>query len=44
MSVFEIAGTDIIYRLDSNYDPNSKDLYIKNDDFPKILNIFLDHK
>ena len=43
-SLFEIVNGEFVYRLDTNYNPDIKDLYIKMDDFPKILNTLLDHK
>ncbi len=42
-SIFEIANTEIVYRLDTNFNPDSRELYIKHEDFPKILNTFTDH-
>lgn len=42
-SVFEVAADDIIYRLDTNYNPNERELYIKNEDLPRIINTFADH-
>jgi predicted nucleic-acid-binding protein len=43
-SIFEIANTELAYRLDTNFDPEHRDLYVKYEDFPKILNTLLDHK
>ena len=42
--VFEIANDDIITRLDSNFNAKSREIYIQPDDFPKIINLLLDHK
>jgi hypothetical protein len=42
--MFEIVNNDLVYRLDSNFNANSKEIYIQPEDFPKIMNILLDHK
>jgi hypothetical protein len=42
--LFEVANSDLVYRLDMNFNAASRDLYIKNEDFPKILNTLLDHE
>jgi len=42
--VFEVANYDIINRLDTNYNASARETYIQPEDFPKLINIFLDHK
>lgn len=41
--MFEVASDDIIFRLDTNFNPKSRDLYIKHEDLPTIINTFCDH-
>lgn len=42
--MFDVVNNDLVYRLDSNFNANSKEIYIQPEDFPKILTTMLDHK
>eukprot|EP00347_Sterkiella_histriomuscorum_P019411 403341726 len=41
-SVCEVANEDFVYRLSENFNPEENELYIQHEDFPKILNTFVD--
>lgn len=43
VSVFEVAAGDFVFRLDGNFNATSRELYVKLEDFPKIINVFSDH-
>jgi hypothetical protein len=42
--IFEVANDDFVNRLDSNFNAHQREIYIQPEDFPKILNLLLDHK
>ena len=42
--VFEVANEDFINRLDSNFNASDREIYVQPEDFPKIINLFLDHR
>lgn len=39
-----MANDDIVYRLDTNFNSQSREMYLQPEDFPKILNTLLDYK
>lgn len=43
-TVFEMANEDFVFRLDTNYNTKTREVYLQPEDFPKILNTLLDHK
>lgn len=43
-SMFKVAEQDLVYRLGSNYDPDSNELFVQDEDLPKVMNVFLDWK
>jgi len=42
--MFDVVNNDLVYRLDSNFNASSKEIYIQPEDFPKIITTMLDHK
>lgn len=38
-----MASDEILFRLDINFNPNNNELYIKIEDFPVMINTFVDH-
>jgi len=43
-SVFEVVNGELVYRLDSNYDPENRALYLQHEDIPKLLHLLLDFR
>jgi len=39
-----VARDDIVFRLDTNFNPQERTLYVQLEDFPKIINTFCDHR
>lgn len=42
--LFSLANDEFANRLDSNFNAVSREAYIQKEDFPKIVNVMLDHK
>lgn len=42
--LFELVNDEIVYRLDVNFNAAKRELYVKGEDFPKIINTLQDYR